>query len=70
MNTVIKLIMHGLASGRVRSTPQLLEALKELKRGDPAAGESESASGTHLDRPFKPMPAIVAKAARAPKKPT
>jgi hypothetical protein len=33
VNTVLKLILHGLASGRVRSTPEVLDVLKELKRG-------------------------------------
>jgi hypothetical protein len=33
MNTAIKFIMHGLASGRVKSTPQVLDALKELSCG-------------------------------------
>ena len=41
MSSIIKLIMHGLASGRVRSTPQVFAALKEL---NPRSRDSASAA--------------------------
>jgi hypothetical protein len=41
MSSIVKIIMHGLASGRVRSTPQILKILKELR-----AAESNPVPGT------------------------
>ena len=35
MSAVVKWIMHGLASGRVRSTPEIFEVLKELNLRSP-----------------------------------
>jgi hypothetical protein len=54
MNTAIKIIMHGLASGRVKSTPQVLDALKELSCDHhcPALGSDNSVEPvTHESEP-------------------
>jgi hypothetical protein len=45
MSSIFKLIMHGLASGKVRSTPQVLAALKELNPHAQGSASADAKSG-------------------------
>ena len=44
MNPLIRMILHGVASGNVTLTPQVLKILKDFSQDHPGAGEPDGSA--------------------------